>query len=180
MTGPEQIAVLRSMTIIHDTREQNTERARKRYASFGVPTEKGVLDYGDYTWNAVLPDGSSVYDISERIFPRVAVERKMNLDELAGCFTHDRKRFEAEMLRAQEHGCRVFLLCENSNMENLFNGKYRSRLNPKAFVASVFAWMVRYDLEVIFCKEETSGKVIKEILYRDLKERLQNGEFDET
>ena len=33
-------------------------------------------------------------------------------------------------------------------------------------------------MNVVFCKEETSGRLIKEILYRDLKERLERGEFD--
>ena len=38
--------------------------------------------------------------------------------------------------------------------------------------------MIRYNMNVIFCKEETSGRLIKEILFRDLKERLERGEFD--
>lgn len=177
MTPFDQQSVLKSMTILHDAREQETERAKRRYQSFGVPSSRAVLDYGDYTWQAVLPDGSEIHDTSARIYPKISVERKMSLDELAGCFTHDRARFQAEMERAQDHGCRMFLLCENSSMENLFAGKYRSKFNPKAFTASLFAWMIRYNLEIIFCKEETSGKVIKEILYRDLKEKLSNGEF---
>lgn len=177
MTPFDQEAVLESMTILRDTREQDTERARRRYKSFGVPCNPAVLDFGDYTWQAILPDGSTIHDTTQRIIPRISIERKMNLDELAGCFTHDRKRFQAEMERAKDSGGRMFLLCENSNMENLFAGKYRSKFNPKAFTGSLFAWVIRYDLNIIFCKEETSGKIIKEILYRDLKERLANGEF---
>ena len=101
----------------------------------------------------------------------------MSLDELAQCFTHDRQRFKREFERAQAHGCRIYLLCENATWENLINGKYRSRFNPKAFIASIIAWQIRYDMQLLFCKEETSGALIKEILYRDLKERLENGEF---
>ena len=67
---------------------------------------------------------------------------------------------------------------ENANWENLIAGKYRSKLNPKAFLASVAAWTIRYDLNLIFCKEETSGVLIREILYRDLKERIERGELD--
>jgi hypothetical protein len=37
--------------------------------------------------------------------------------------------------------------------------------------------MIRYELQVIMCKAETSGRLIKEILYRDLKERLERGEL---
>ena len=177
MDNFDQQVVLDSLTVLCDSREQDTERAERRYKAFGVPHRKAILDYGDYTYQATLPDGSLIFNEAERIFPRVAIERKMSLDELAGCFTHDRDRFEAEFKRAKNRGARMILLCENASMENLFSGRYRSRMNPKALAASVFAWMVRYDMQLIFCKEETSGKVIKEILYRDLKERLSNGEY---
>lgn len=50
-------------------------------------------------------------------------------------------------------------------------------MNQGVFAASVVAFMVRFNLNVIFCKEETSGDLIREILYRDLKERLERGEF---
>ena len=173
----EQKQVLKSFRILTDTREQDTERARKRYASFGVPYERATLSYGDYTYNATLPDGRDIFSTSDTIFPLCSVERKMNLDELAGCFTHGRKRFEAEFQRAQDHGGRIFLICENANWENLINGKYRSRFNSNAFVGSVIAWTVRYNADVYFCKAETSGRLIKEILYRDLKERLKRGDF---
>ena len=83
-----------------------------------------------------------------------------------------------EFERASDNGSRIYLICENANWENLLNGKYRSRLNPNAFAASAAAWMIRYNMNVIFCKEETSGRLIKEILFRDLKERLERGEFD--
>lgn len=173
MTATELEQVLDTMTILVDTREQDTERARRRYASFGVSTERAVLDYGDYTWQFGVC-GIMYHDTTKRIIPKVAVERKMSLDELAQCFTHDRKRFNAEMIRAKEAGGRIFLLCENSSWENLITGKYRSKFSPSAFIASIVAWSIRYDLQVIFCKEETTGRLIKEILYRDLKERLSN------
>lgn len=169
--------ILDSMVILRDTREQNTARARRRYKAFGLPCEKAVLDYGDYTYNATLETGQSIFKTDERIHPLCAVERKMHLDELAACFTHDRKRFEAEMKRCQENGGRMFLLIEDGTWEHLLLGRYRSRYAPKAFLASLVAWMIRYDLQVVFCKEDTSPILIREILYRDLKERLVKGEF---
>lgn len=170
--------ILKTMTVLHDTREQQTDQARRRYKAFGVPTQKAVLDYGDYTYNVTLPEGD-LYDTKSRIFPRCAVERKMNLDELAMCFTRERKRFAAEMQRASDHGARIYLLVEDATWENLLNGKYRSRFNASAFSGSLAAWTVRYNLVPIFCKAESSGPIIREILYRDLKERLNNGEFEQ-
>lgn len=177
MTIFDQKAVLDSFEILHDSREQDTDRARRRYESFGVPHQRAVLNYGDYTYNAVLPDGNKIYDVSTTLSPACVVERKMNLDELANCFTQGRQRFRQEFERAQEHGSRIYLLCENANWENLLNGKYRSRFHANAFAASITTWIIRYNANLIFCKEETSGRLIKEILYRDLKERLERGEF---
>ena len=174
----EQKEVLDSFEILVDTREQDTKRARKRYDSFGVPWSRATLDYGDYSYNAMLPDGSKIHDITQTIRPFCVVERKMSLDELAECFTRSRQRFQNEFERAMKNDCRIYLICENASWENLLNGKYRSMFNSNAFAASSVAWMVRYNMNVMFCKEETSGRLIKEILFRDLKERIEKGEFD--
>lgn len=171
--------VLDSMTVICDTREQPTRRAEKRYESFGVPYVRAKLDYGDYTYNATLPTGKPIFDLDQPIRPLISVERKESLDELAQCFTHGRGRFQREFERANSVNAKIFLLVENASWENLLNGKYRSRFNAKAFEASVLAWSIRYGLQLIFCKEESSGILIHDILYRDLKERLERGKFDE-
>lgn len=169
----EQKACLESMQILVDTREQPSKRAKDRYKKFQCPYERRKLEYGDYTYNFQLPDQSWFYPEGTQIRPTVAIERKMNLDELAMCFTKDRKRFEAEFERAKEAGAKVYLLVENANYENLYNGKYRSLFNPAAYTASIWAWVARYNLVPIFCKEETSGKIIHDILYRELKQRLE-------
>ena len=46
----DQKEVLRSFSVIADTREQTTDKSRRRYASMGVPVERATLDFGDYTW----------------------------------------------------------------------------------------------------------------------------------
>ena len=178
MTVFEQKQVLESMVILTDTREQQTDRAARRYARFGCPHRRATLSYGDYAYNCQLLSGKWLYDENKTVSCRAVVERKMSLDELATCLGRERVRFEREFVRAQEAGARIFLLVENASWENLIAGKYRSRLNPKAFLASLAAWTIRYDLNLIFCKEETSGVLIKEILYRDLKERIERGELD--
>lgn len=166
------------MVILVDRREQDTERARERYARFCTPYERCTLDFGDYTYNCQLPDGKWLYDVSETLRPDVAIERKMSLDELAQCYTWQRKRFITEFEKATENHSRIYLLVENATWENLLNGKYRSKFKAQAYIASTVAWMARYGVGVIFCKEETSGRMIREILYRELKERLERGDYD--
>lgn len=163
------------MSILIDTREQPTERALKRYQSFGVPYRRQKLDYGDYTYNFILPTGKELYKVDIPVKGSVMIERKMNLEELSSCFTHDRQRFEAEFERAKKEGCSVWLLVENANWENLLNGKYKTKFNSNAFTASLLSWSIKYDIKIVFCKSETTGKLIKQILYRELKNKLEGG-----
>lgn len=177
MTNFEIDDCLKSMQIIVDTREQPSARAEKRYNSFSVPYKRQTLAYGDYTYNFMLPDKKWLYEQNETIHGDVVIERKADLVELSQCFCQSRVRFEKEFEKAKENNAGIYLLVEDANWENLINGKYDTKYNPKAYFASIAAWMARYNMKVIFCKSETSGKLIKEILYRELKERLENGYY---
>ena len=169
---------LKSMEIIIDTREQPSKRAQKRYDSFCAHYKRQTLNYGDYTYNFRLPNGEMLFKEDETIKGHVVIERKQDLVELSQCFCQSRERFEREFERAKENHANIYLLVEDANWENLINGKYATKFNSKAFFSSITAWMARYDIKVIFCKSETSGKMIKEILYRELKEKLQRGDYD--
>ena len=169
MTPFELKASLESMTLLVDSREQPTENWKKRIELSGLGHERRKLEWGDYTCQCQLPDGSML-DFSDR----VAIERKMNLDELCLCFGKERGRFEREFERAKEAGCRMYLLVENGSWEQSYHGKYRSRYHPKALVASIHAYRARYGMQLDFCKAELTGKLIREILFRELKEVLEN------
>lgn len=160
---------LKSMIILVDTREQNSERAKRRYNAFSCPYKRQKLDYGDYSASFMLEGAETQI--------KAAVERKMNLEELSNCLTHDRDRFKREFERAADDGASVYLLVEDASWEKLITGKYNTRFNSKAFFASLTAWMARYDIKPIFCRNEISGRLIQEILYRELKERLERGDY---
>ena len=168
--------VLNTFQILVDNREQATPKAVERYKSFGVPYKRATLNYGDYCGIITLND-SEIYDTAHSVKASCVIERKMSLDELAMCFTRGRDRFRREMERAASNGSTVYLLVENATYEGIIKHRYRSRFSPSAFLASLTAWTVRYNLRPIFCKADTSGQLIKEILYRDMKERLERGEY---
>lgn len=168
--------ILQTFQIVADTREQNTPRASERFKSFGVPVQRATLNYGDYC-GLITINGEPIHDTSSRISASCCIERKMSLDELAMCFTRGRDRFQREFDRAADQGAKVYLLVENASWEAIQKHRYRSRFNPSAFQASLVAWSIRYNLTPVFCKAETSGELIKEILYRDIKERLARGEY---
>lgn len=162
---------LDNMVLLVDTREQPTKRLRDRLEVAGLPYERQKLDVGDYSCKCILPGGGE-FDFSSR----AVIERKMDLDELCLCFGKERPRFEREFDRAMEAGTKVYLLVEGANWEKAYNGKYRSLLKPQALVASIDAFRARYGMQLDFCKPETTGKLIHDILYRELKEYLQGCE----
>lgn len=172
-----QKEVLKTFGVLIDTREQDTPKANKRYTAFGCPFRRQVLSYGDYTYTATLPDGSEINIGEKAVFPLCVIERKMSLDELAQCFTRERERFVREFARAKANKAKIYLIVENATWEGILNHRYKSRFAPNAFLASIMAWLSRYDMSLIFCKEDSSGRLIKEILFRDLKERLERGEY---
>lgn len=158
-----------------------------RYKRLGCPYERRKLEYGDYTYNFTLPDGRRLFGEEDKIIPAVVIERKSCLEELSGNLTEKqqekhkmlkvRNRFEAELQLARQNNASVYLLIEGASLSNVMNHHYDTRLNEKAFFHTLTAFMARYDLKLIFCDPNESGTVIKEILFRELKERLGRGDY---
>ncbi len=156
-----------------DSREQDTVKLRTRLKQIGYPVERIALNVGDYSAKILLP-GGEWYQIP------VSIERKYGIDELCMCYCQERGRFEREFQRAQDARIKVYMLIESASWENIYAGKYRSRMRPKSLVASILSWLARYDCQLIFCRPETSGIVIRDILYYEAREILmgmveQNG-----
>lgn len=160
--------MLKSMVVLIDTREQDTQALHERIETMNCPTERVKLDYGDYSVKTVLLTGEAL-----SLACVVAVERKMNLDELCQCFTKGRERFEREFERAKADNARVYLLIEKSDWEKVFAGKYRSQLKPQSLVASLLAWAARYSLIPQFCEPKSTGRLIYSILRYELKSYLE-------
>lgn len=154
---------LKTMTVLVDTREQDTDRAKRRLHRIGTPIERVKLDFGDYS---VRCDRLDLRD-------SVAIERKMSLVELSQCFFQNRARFAREFDRAKQKGAKVYLLVEGGSFDKIYRHQYRTKVSPKAYIASLLAWLARYNCQIVFCDELTSGDLIHDILYRELKERLE-------
>ena len=159
------------MVVLVDTREQDTARLRVRLKDMKCEHERCKLDFGDYS--AKVPVNG------EWLTLNVAIERKMDLDELAQCYCNGRKRFEREFERAQKAGAKIYLLVENATWEDAYTGNYRSKMSPQALTASMLAWLARYRCQLIFCRQRTSGRLIYDILYREAREHLERTMLDE-
>ena len=164
---------LDGMVCLVDSREQDTSRLRARLKQMDCPNERMKLDFGDYSAKFPLPNGEW-FSLADK----VVIERKMHIDELCNCYCQSRQRFIKEFVRAADSGAKVYLLVEDATWEKIYAGKYKSQMRETALVASLLAWCARYNCIPTFCKPETSGKLIKDILYREGKERMEEGDAD--
>lgn len=171
--------MLASMVILVDTREHPGREFEKRSEGFNCPFERTKLDFGDYSCAFTNLSG-----ITEKMDHMVAIERKMDANELGQCFGRQRGRFQREFERAKELGARLYLLIEDESWEKIYSGRYgsgekfRCKLNPKAMTSSLHAWTTRYNLQLRFCRKETTGRLIRDILYYELKELLESGRHE--
>lgn len=177
MEGYEIQNCLDSMKILVDSAEQPTEEYRKRCDSFGVPYERRNLDYADYTYDFLLPNGMWLHETESVIRGKVVVERKMSLRELSGNLCQNWERFCREFDRAKENGASIYLLVEDGSWMKIITGKYGTKFNSKAYLHRLLKLISVYQIKPIFVHKELSGQMIYEILYRELKTRLESGEY---
>lgn len=174
-TEKEERAILKQMGILADTREQVWDHVKDALEAAGCPVERGKLDQGDYT--AFVPmsafpgfqDVGGIFSLQDE----VVIERKANLDEIAGNFTTGRDRFEREFIRAKSKGIKVYLLIENASWADIFSHNYRSQLNPKSLEGSLRSWQAKYNVSIEFCRQEETARAIYNILHYWLKARLE-------
>jgi len=108
-------------TIVIDTREQTP------FCFGDWPTAPGTLASGDYS--------------IQGLETRAAIERK-SLSDLCACVTHERERFERELLRLRGYPVRAVVI--EAELSEVMAGRYRSQVKPAAILGSCAAWQVRY------------------------------------
>ena len=169
-TEKERKKLLSSINILIDTREQKNNHITEYLKKVDTGYKNKKLNFGDYSF--FLPANPELGIIRDIYFnDKIAVERKNSLEELSSCFTQDRSRFEAEMIRATD--CRLFLLIEGGSWEQIAAGDYRTQYNPKSFLASLMAFQHRYHIHIQFMEKELAGKFILGLFHYFLREYLK-------
>jgi len=166
-THTEQKEILKNLTVLVDTREQETDALKRRLEGLECPSRRTALSYGDYSAESQI-EGKELISLQTKC----VIERKMNIDEICGNFTKGRERFAREFERALNDGCQVHLIIEGCNWEKIFNGGYKSQLTPQALTASLLCWLDRYNFHLHFCKAETTPRLIYKILYYAMKKEI--------
>ena len=156
---------LTNLCVICDTREVVNDHLINWLDKNHIQHITRALETGDYS---AMLDGETFED-------EVAIERKANLDEIAGNFTTGRERFEREMIRAKANGIKVFLIIENASWHDIMLHNYRSQLKPQSLIASLLSWQVRYNITVMFCRQDETASLLYSTLYYWAWNRLKRG-----
>ena len=123
----------------------------------GVQLIRNILPFGDYI---------SV--------PRVSVDTKANMEEIAHNIGSDHKRFKNECVAAREAGCQLIILVENTSGVTCVND-VREWVNPelvyrpKAITGERLAKAMntmseRYGVRFEFCEPKDAAEKIIELL----------------
>ena len=121
------------------------------------------LDIGDYTLQGFED--------------QFAVERK-ELGDFISCMINkkdceNRDRFERELERAKEKLHRLWILVE-ADFADVLAGRFRSEIKVNAVVATIFAWLNRFPIQIVWGVDRTKSARFAEIIlersYRDWSE----------
>lgn len=163
------------MTIQIDSREK-AKAIKKILASF----DRENVDY--FVSKLYVGDYQS-YDN-----PFLIVDRKQNLTELCSNVTQGHERFRRELLRAQEHGIQLVILCEHGNgieaLEDVIfwenprrrhrkkvAGKWQTVITKATSGETLYKILLtlsrKYGVRFEFCDKDETGQRIMEILRDD-------------
>jgi DNA excision repair protein ERCC-4 len=128
------------MKILVDTRE-HLPYTFERFE--GVQVVRGTLETGDYSLVGL-----------EHL---ACIERK-SIDDLLGCLTSGRARFERELARMRPYQLKAVVV--ECSLRDISRGNYRSQMNPEAALQSVIAFQVRYSVPFVWAGNRAGGEYL--------------------
>ena len=154
------------MVVIEDTRQKQDKHDIK-HASFdeiGVEILRCALPFGDYAYP-----------------PKIAVDTKENIQEIAANLVGDHSRFRQECINAKNAGCHLYILIETEwttiNSVEDVHSWYNPRLiySSKAVTGEKLEKIMKtmqkkYGVTFLFCRPEDSANTIIKILNGDYED----------
>lgn len=168
-TNIETKTLAASLTVLHDTREQENAHIRAWLDKSGIPHKQRSLPTGDYS---IMLPASPKLGLPRDIYFAAAVERKGSVDELVET-VKDRTRFENELIRGQLLSFFAVVVEDEGGYGKIVAGDYRSQYEPKALQASLAALSLRYSCPIHFLPVALSAKWIYSHLYYFALEKLR-------
>ena len=146
------------MIIQVDSREQKFNHVTNYFDAQGIKWVKSKCVVGDYV------------NLEN---PMVVIDRKKDLQEVAGNVCQQHERFVRELELAKELGYKMIILVEDPNITALPNVcswyNWRSKKNPKAVSGKTLFRIMstmqeKYDITWEFTTKQNCGKRIVELL----------------
>lgn len=170
-TDKEIDALLKSIIILIDTREQQNEHILEYLDKQKIKHEKMKLNYGDYSF--YIPQNMELGIVRDLYFKDiVSIERKGSLEELSSNFTVGRANIEEEFTR--KNG-KMYLMIENANYEDIVKHNYNTQYEPKSFIATLKTYEARYNINTSFVTKGGAGNYIYYTFRYYLREYLKRG-----
>ena len=172
LTDKQVRDALKSLVIQIDTREQK-EHIESYFKKHNINYKRAKVEYGDFT--AYIPKGTIKgidYDLT---FDKdIVIERKQNIDELAGNFsTKDAPRIKKEFAHLKANGTKVIILVEDALFDKHLRGKnYRSAYDPKTLYARLKGFEAEYNTFIRPIKEDYIASEIYHTLYYAVRDKL--------
>lgn len=165
----EAKALLKSMVILCDSRENENSHITAYLDSKGIAHKEHKLDFCDYS--VMLPANAELGIPRDLYFDKeIGIERKASLEELSGNLAQFRERFENEFLRAGD--CRKILLIEKGSWEDILAGNYKTDFGSSSYFASLLSFQQRYNLQIAFVSKANSAAFLYGALYYFIRQKV--------
>ncbi|WP_144561662.1 ERCC4 domain-containing protein [Bacillus mycoides] len=173
-TDKEINAILKTLTIVMDTREKASAHITDYLNQKGVPLKIQKLNHGDYS--CMVPKNEEL-GIFRDIYLNSFIERKNGIDEITGNLQRDTQQaFINELIRAQDS--KFVLFVEEPDFdERIAKGMYRSKYDPKALKGRLESLKAKYNFEIVPMSKNMIGHNIYHRFYYQAKHYLRTGIF---
>jgi len=162
--------ILPTVVVLVDTREKENGHIISHLEKKNVKYEVRKLEYGDYGMKIPAnPEKGIPHDLTLEY----AIERKADLEELAGNLSSDRDRLERELWRGAG---KMAAVIEDASIDMIMEHEYNTGYDEKAFIATIASFSHRYSVPFYFVSKKHSGKLILAMLLYKLREDLKTGE----
>lgn len=171
-TDKEIDAILKTLTIIIDTREKVNQHILDYFVQKDIPYLNRGIKTGDYA--AMIPVNEEL-GIKRDIYLASRIERKAHIDEITGNLQKDtRQAFENELIRAKD--IPLTLLVEDAEgYGKMLRGEYLSKYNPLALLGTLNSFKAKYNFEIVYLDKLYSGNWIYYHFYYQAKHWLKQG-----
>ena len=139
---------------------------------------KGIVDYFDRRGIEYERSKLLFGDYADYSNPKLVIDRKQNIAELAKNCTTEHERFRAEMERAQKAGAELIILVEQNRYKDRDEWIHVERIedlmrwsNPHSTIRGekvyrvLRSWCAKYPIRVEFCDKRVTGRRILELIY---------------